>query len=78
MFASFFLKDLFILGCGEREQERVGVGERQKERESPPDSVLSKAHSHDPEIMTLAKAKSWLLNQLHQPDTLVCLYKMNI
>ena len=57
MFASFFLKDLFILGYGERVQERVGVGERQKERESPADSVLSKAQSHDPEIMTLAKTK---------------------
>jgi len=55
----------------EREPEQ-GEGQRKREnlQKLPTErGALRGAQSHDPEIMTLAKIKSWMLNWINHPGT---------
>ena len=66
-----FFKDLFIL---EREREQAVGRSRGKGRENISSRLYTEHgaqcgfQSHNPEIMTWAKTKSQLLNQISHPD----------
>ena len=70
---SFFKKDLFTYLRG-RERERfrgaVEEGERISSRLPTECGAWHGAWSHDPEIMTWAEIKSWMLNRLSHPGAL--------
>ena len=74
----FFKKKRFIY-FREKEREEGWEGQRKREREkilSRPhaeNEAVYRAQSHNPEIMTWAKTKSEMLNQLSQPRCLIIL-----
>ena len=74
---SFFKKDFICLFILERMRERAWVwGAAKREKEGGRKNLKQPLHwawahhwarSHDPEIMTLAETKNWMLNQLCHP-----------
>ena len=66
---SVSFKTYFTFWEREREREK-GEGQKEREKENPEQALRSVrlgAPSHDPEIMTWAQIKSWILNHLSHP-----------